>query len=239
MKKTICLFVLIILALNIIFSGAALALDMQYGQLKVLSKGPACYVFVDEEKSGETPLFLEEVVAGSHSIRAVETKSLKTKYEKLVVIKSGELTTIMVDDENYSPSTNQYYSGSSDRMLSNLSLYSSEKKDPGISALLSFLIIGGGQVVNGNWPKAIGSWVIAIASYSGMTAKSYNYYGTSTNNSSGTWALVYIANWFYWTYDAYADADDQNKKLKIKYGISSFNQLEDNTIKISLYNTTW
>ncbi len=213
--KGITLAIIICLFVNTCFA------QMKYGSLHLLSKSNTCVIFLNEENKGKTPVKIDSIAAGSYLLRAVDNKSLKTVMDERIIVNADEITTIIVDDKSISSTaqTNQNSQISVGEKMSNLTLYNSEKKDPGLSSLLSFLIVGSGQAVNGNWPKAIGAMTIAIASYLGATATRDGYYRGDGSNTIGQ--LAYIVNWLFWTRDAYLEAEDINNKLKVKYGISS------------------
>lgn len=66
-----------------------------------------------------------------------------------------------------------------------------ELKNPGLAAVLSFLIVGVGQFYNGQFGKGIIFMVVQIVNFVVMFAKLF------------LWAPVYIAVFAYCVYDAY------------------------------------
>jgi len=93
MKRMLCV------ALSIFFfiSNIAIA-QMKYGQLNVISKQAKYVVFLDDKRQGETPLRLNKIIAGTHLLVIINTYSLKNVVDKTILVKPGELTTIVVED---------------------------------------------------------------------------------------------------------------------------------------------
>lgn len=221
MKKAISCFMVLLILCTPIFA------EMKQGQLNIIAKKGVYKVFLDEVAVGETPLKLQNVIAGNHLLRVVDPSNLRTLIDKSVLVKPEEVTTVVVEEGIVPQLTNLDYSSKQyeDKMI-NLSLYNSERKEPGLAAFLSFLIVGGGQIYNGAWGK-FGAMILVTAIswsvYSGAKLNANRGYGSqSQNESQGTTALlIYLATWLYSMFDAYAEATDINDRLKTKYGISS------------------
>jgi len=90
--------------------------------------------------------------------------------------------------------------------------YNYEKRDPDHAAFWG-IIPGGGQVYNREYLKAVGMYALILVS--ALAAWGNSAYGS----------LVLVA-WGYSIYDARSVAENYNKELKKKYGLSSIQFLD-------------
>jgi len=70
----------------------------QKGTIKIFSEIKGVQVFLDEENKGTDIINIDSVVAGSHYLKI--TKSDAIVYGELITVKAGEVTTILVKNDN-------------------------------------------------------------------------------------------------------------------------------------------
>jgi len=98
MRKTLCIFISIILALNLALVDVVLAQVMKYGQLNIISEVSGVKIYVDGDLKGNNNLNLEKIAVGSHYIKVIDLQS-KVLYSELVNVKEGEVSTIVVKQQ--------------------------------------------------------------------------------------------------------------------------------------------
>lgn len=195
MKRLISAFLIIC------FTSTLAAAQMQYGQLNVLSRTKKYQIMLDEELKGITPLKLEKVIAGTHHLKALDPDNAPA-LDKIISIKAGELTTIVIEDTI----------GISSEQALRTARYNSEKRNPD-HAVFWCIIPGGGQVYNGQYFKA-------VFAYGAVLLSALAAWGNSS------YAGITLAVWLYSAYDAHSTAVEYNNNLKKKYGLSSIRLLE-------------
>jgi hypothetical protein len=200
MKKLICTFLILS------FISTFVMAEMKYGQLNVLSRTKEYKIILDEELKGLTPLKLERVIAGTHHLRALESDSAAA-LDKIISIKAGELTTIVVEDEIAAARPQEDV-----EEVLRTAQYNSEKRNPEHAAYWS-IIPGGGQVYNGQYLKG-------VVAYFAVLLSALAAWGNAT------YAGLTLAVWLYSAYDAHSTAEEYNKNLKKKYGLSSIQLLD-------------
>ena len=91
MKRSI--LVLIVFMSLLPFSSAA---DVKYGSLNIFSKLPDTSIYLDGKLSGTDSLQIKEIQAGTHFVKITAGKGSaeKTLFAEVVVIKTGESTTL-------------------------------------------------------------------------------------------------------------------------------------------------
>jgi hypothetical protein len=99
-------------------------------------------------------------------------------------------------------------------------LYNAESKNPWLAVGAAWFLPTAGHAYAGNWGRGLPFLGVEAASLALMMS-SINNTGTSVNTSQyglAVGALLVARVWEY--FDAYATAEDANKELKQKYGIT-------------------
>jgi|GEM_PF-2467940 len=101
-----------------------------------------------------------------------------------------------------------------------LAQYNAEKRNPEHAAMWC-VFPGGGQVYNGQYLKA-------VAAYFAVLLSALAAWGNAS------YALLPVVVWTYTAYDARRTAEEYNKELKKKYGLSSIQLLDPTTLNFAL-----